>query len=60
MAIEDVAVDFLSTNRPIFRLQQIKAKVEETAGLEVDHQLVSRVLRKDLHMGYRLARTVPI
>ena len=33
--------------------------VEEQTGLEVNHKVVSKVLRKEMQMGYRLAKTVP-
>lgn len=50
----------VSFNTPIFRAGQIKDAVKEVAALEVDDLLVRRVMRKDLKMGYRLARQVPV
>ena len=59
-AIEDVVTSLVSFNTPIFRAGQIKDAVKEVAALEVDDLLVRRVMRKDLKMGYRLARQVPL
>ena len=50
----------LVTNKPIVRAQQIKAKVEATTDLELSEKLVRQVMKKNLRMGYRLAKTVPI
>ena len=44
----------LSRNLPIFRIKQVQEAVEEQTGLEVTHTLVSKVLRKEMRMGYRL------
>ena len=59
-AIEATAKDMLTRNKPIVRLQQLQEAVEENTGLDVSKNLVSQVLRKDLGLGYRLAKTVPI
>ena len=53
-------MDMLSKNKPIIRLQQVKDAVAEDTGLDVDKGLVSQVLRKDMGLGYRLGKTVPI
>ena len=34
--------------------------MQETSGLEANHSLVNKVLRKDMGLGFRLAKTVPI
>ena len=49
----------LANNRPIVSIRQIQEAVEDQEGLEVQKKLVSTVLRKDMGMGYRLAKTVP-
>ena len=59
-AIEEVTKNMLASNKPIVRIQQIQAAVEEERGLEVPKKLVSEVKRKDMGMGYRLAKTVPV
>ena len=59
-AIEEATKDMLSKNKPIIRLQQVKDAVAEDTGLDVDKRLVSQVLRKDMGLGYRLGKTVPI
>ena len=59
-AIEIATKSMLQINRPIVSLGQVQSAVEDQAGLEVPKKMVSAVLRKDLCMGYRLARTVPV
>ena len=34
--------------------------VKKSATLDVSNQLVKQVMRKDLHMGYRRTKTIPI
>ena len=58
--IEDSATALLATNKPILRLQQVQAKVWEDYGLEVTRTLTSNVMRKDMRLGYRLARNVVV
>ena len=58
--IEDAVTGMLAVNKPIVRIQQVQAVVAEQSGLQVPSKLVSQVMRKDMHMGYRLARTVPL
>ena len=58
--IEDAVTGMLAVNKPIVRIQQVQAVVTEQHGLQVSSKLVSHVMRKDMHMGYRLARTVPL
>ena len=60
MAIEEEADKMLKANKPIFRAQQVQAKVQKETELEVGLRFVQKVMRKDLSMGYRLAKTVPI
>ena len=45
---------------PIYRAGQIKTAVEETADLEVTEPQVRNVMRKELRMGYRVAKTVAV
>jgi len=59
-AIEDVTISILSANIPIVRAQQVQLAVEEQRGLEVSMELVRHVFRKDLHLGYRFAKGVPV
>ena len=58
--IEDAVTGMLAVNKPIARIQQVQAVVTEQNGLQVSSKLVSQVMRKDMRMGYRLARTVPL
>ena len=60
LAIEEAVFDTLKKNKGIYRARQVQEMVLEDTGLEVTQQLVQKVMRKDLHMGYRLAKTVPI
>ena len=60
LAIEEAATEMLEANVAITRTRQVQDAVERNADLEVSAQLVSRVMRKDLHLGYRLAKTVPV
>ena len=60
LAIEEVAAGMLERSKPILHIEQVQAAVQEETGLEVNRPMVSRVMRKDLHMGYRLAKTAPI
>ena len=58
--IEEQVTRILSTNRPIERIKQIQVAVEASSGLKVEPAMVSKVMRKDLGMGYRVAKTVPV
>ena len=60
LAIKDVTSSLLSAGLPIARAQQVQLAVEEQRGLEVSTKLVRQVFRKELKMGYRLAKTVPV
>ena len=59
-AIEETAARMLATNIAIVRAQQVKEAVKEATDLEVDRRLVCRVMRKEMRLGYRLAKTVPV
>ena len=59
-AVADVTESLLSKNIPIVRAQQVQQALNEIMNLEVDLKLVRTVLRKDLGMGYRMAKKVPI
>ena len=54
------ATSMLQNNKSIVRLGQIQTAVQEQSDLEVSKRLISIVLRKDMGMGYRLAKTVPL
>ena len=60
IAIEDAVTTRLKANQQIVRAQQIQSIVEKEAELEVPLNLVRNVMRKDLAMGYRLAKSVPV
>jgi len=55
-AIQDVVTTILGSNTPIYKAQQIKKAVLETTNLEVENYFVRQVMRKELGMGYRLAK----
>ena len=50
----------LSTNKPIVGASQVQAQVLHVTGLNVGCDLARQVMRKDLCMGYRRAKTVTI
>ena len=50
----------LSANTPIVRLQQVQKAVQEEIGMRTSLSLVSKVLRKEMRMGYRKSNVVPI
>ena len=60
LAIEEVTISALASSTPIVSAKQIQAKVQEKTGLVVDNPLTRLVMKKDLCMGYRQAKTVPI
>jgi hypothetical protein len=60
LAIEDAVIEMLNSNKPIIRAQQVKQKVEDETNLELDERMTRQVMKKDLHMGYRKAKLVPI
>ena len=59
-AVEQSVVKMLVHDRPIVRAQQISAEVRVESGLEVAPRAVRRIMRKELHMGYRMAKPIPI
>ena len=56
--VEDVATVMLATTRPILRIEQVQSRVQEQYGLEVTRSLTREVMRKEMRLGYRLARMV--
>jgi len=59
-SIENVVGSMLQANVPIVRAQQVQLAVKEQMHLDVNTKLVCSVMRKDLGMGYRMAKKVPI
>ena len=58
-AIFDVTSDILQSGQPIASSHQVKLAVEEQRGLEVSTKQVRHMFRKELRMGYRMAKVVP-
>ena len=58
-AIEDITADILKSGQPIMRAQQVQLAVVDQRGLEVSTKLVRAIFRKELKMGYRMAKVVP-
>ena len=58
-AIFEVTSKILETGQPIASSHQVKLAVEEQRGLEVSTKLVRVMFRKELKMGYRMAKVVP-
>ena len=50
----------LDMNKPIVHAKLIQKAMREQSGLDVDEKLVCQVMRKDMGMGYRLAKTIPV
>ena len=50
----------LANNKLITRVQQVQTAVLEESGHAVAPAFVRRVMRKDMRMGYRMAKTVII
>ena len=59
-AIEASVTHMLSANKQIVRASQVQKVVERNDGPKVGLDLVRDVMKKDLGMGYRRARTVTI
>ena len=59
-AIEDTATKMLEVNRPITSAKVVTDAVKKNLSLDVDDNLVREVMRKDMRLGYRQAKTVPI
>ena len=48
------------TNKAITNAKQVQAKVKKDTELEVSIKQTRLVMRKDLAMGYRMVKTVPM
>ena len=59
-AIEDITNDILKSGQPIVRAQQVQEAVADKRGMEVSDKLVRQTFRKELSMGYRLAKDIPV
>ena len=59
-AIEHTVSNLLERNKPIFSIDQVQREVQTDTLLETDRKLVSRVMRKEMTLGYRMAKTVTI
>ena len=58
--IEDIVTEMLANNKTISNSWKVQNAVQEQSGQEVTNQLVRQMMRKDLRLGYRKARTVTI
>ena len=59
-AIEEAATELLASNKPIVRIKQVQEAVEQRTGDLVTPLLISKVMRKEMRMGYRKTNVVPI
>ena len=59
-AIEDAASKILASDKPITRIQHVQAAVLVEHGLEVNRKLAREVMRKEMRLGYRLAKVVAV
>ena len=59
-AIESTVTSMLAANKQITSAQLVRAAVRRNDGYEVGLDLVKDVMKKDLRMGYRRARTVTV
>ena len=50
----------LKSDKPIVRVGQVQQAVREQSGHELDPIFVRQVLRKELRMGYRMAKSVAL
>ena len=50
----------LAANKAIVSAKQVQEEVQEQKGHEVDLLLVRQVMRKDMRLGYRLAKAVAV
>ena len=50
----------LARNKPITSSVQLQTAIKEKDGLDVDKKMIRLVLRKDLRLGFRMAKTVPV
>ena len=58
--IETETKSILGRNLPIVRAQQVQLAIEEKNGLEVSLPLIRKVLRKEMRLGYRIAKDIPV
>ena len=59
-AVEDVVTELLAANKPITSSRLVQAAVQEQTSMTVAEPLVRQVMRKEMRLGYRQARTVPV
>ena len=59
-AIENAVSERLANNMAIYRAEQVQTAVKHKSGLEVSLEQVRKTMRKELHMGYRQASTIPV
>ena len=59
-AVEMAVTKMLKSDKPIVRVQQVQKAVQEQFGHELPPDFVRQVMRKELRMGYRMAKTVTI
>ena len=59
-AIEDTATKMLAINMPITSAKLVCDAVKDNLSLDVDDRLVREVMRKEMRLGYRQVKTVPI
>ena len=59
-AIEEAATRMLSINKPIVSCELVQTEAQQKCGHRLDKRFVRQVMRKDLHLGYRKAKTVAI
>ena len=55
-AIEDAVISLLKVKTPIYRVEQVKQSVKQMTQLNVSELFVRNVMRKELRMGYRMAK----
>ena len=59
-AIQDTVCSLLVRNQPIFKVNQVEQAVRNETGLEVKRNQVAKFMKKEMHLGYRQVRTVPV
>ena len=50
----------LQRGQPIWHSNQLKAKLKKDKDLDIEVQQIQRILRRDLGLRYRKARSVPV
>ena len=58
--IKAAAQEMLAKSIPIQKADSIVLRINEHTDLEVKHREVRNVLRKDLGLGYRIVKKIPI